>query len=121
MVASPRPAAYHLLSLAGKQAAAREQLVDPPDRCPGCGTATTPADFAKHVDERCPGAPEREPGPASSWVDRQYAEKLGVPAETLHYWARRGLVRTRGDRMDRKYLFRDLARRVAIRRLDRRR
>jgi hypothetical protein len=115
-----RASPYHLMPLAQKQAMAQERLVEQPVRCPGCGTATTPADLRGHLD-RCPGASEREPGPASSWLDRRAAVALGVPAETLHYWARTGKVRTRGDRMDRKYLFRDLARRVAIRRLERRR
>jgi len=119
MVASPRPSAYHLMSIGEKQAAAREQVAEPPVRCPGCGTATTPADLVGHLEQRCESA--REPGPASSWVDRKAAEALGVPPQTLHYWAKRGLVRTRGAPMDRKYLFRDLARRVVIRRLDRRR
>lgn len=119
MVASPRPSAYHRMTLPEKQAAAREQQAEPPVRCPGCDTATSAQDLVSHVAERCPGA--SEPGPAANWVDRKYVEKLGVPAQTLHYWARRGLVRTRGDRMDRKYLLRDLARRVVIRRLDRRR
>lgn len=114
-----RASAYHRMPVAEKQAMASERMVEPPVRCPGCDVATPPADLLPHLAERCEGA--REPGPAASWVDRRTAVALGVPAETLHYWARTGKVRTRGDRMDRKYLFRDLARRVAIRRLERRR
>lgn len=114
-----RPSAYHKLPIAEKQALAQERLAEPPVRCPGCDVATSPVDLLPHLAERCEGA--REPGPSASWVDRRTAVALGVPAQTLHYWARRGLVRTRGEPMDRKYLLRDLARRVAIRHLDRRR
>lgn len=120
MVASPRPAAYHLMSIAEKQAAARAQVAEPPVACPvDCGTKVAPADLLGHIAERCPGP--ADPGPAAAWVDRRAAEEMGVPPQTLHYWAKRGLVRTRGQPMDRKYLLRDLARRVVSRRLERRR
>ena len=122
MVASPRPNAYHLLSIAGKQAAAREQLAEPPIACPGdCGTRLMPGDLLRHLAERCPGA--SEPGPAAKWIAWRDALAIAddVPRRTLAFWASNGDVRTRGDRGDRQYLLRDLALRVALRRLARRR
>jgi hypothetical protein len=108
------------MSIGAKQAMARELVAEPPMACPAdCGVTVTPADLQTHIAERCPGP--REPGPAAGWVDRQAAVALGVPPRTLSYWARTGKVRSRGAPMDRKYLLRDLARRVVIRRLDRRR
>lgn len=125
MVASPRANPYHRLSIAGKQAAAREQLAEPPVSCPGdCGTRLMPADLLGHLAERCPGA--TEPGPAAKWIPLSEAQAVAsdVPRSTLTFWARSGDVRTRGGvgrRRDRQYLLRDLALRVAIRRIAQRR
>jgi hypothetical protein len=115
-----RPSAYHHLSFAEKERASMERDREPSIACPAdCGTHVQPSELLMHMDQRCAGP--REPGPAAIWVDRQAAVSSGVPPETLQYWARTGKVRTRGDRMDRKYLLRDLARRVGLRKLDRRR
>jgi hypothetical protein len=120
MVASPRANPYHRLSIAGKQAAAREQLAEPPMSCPSdCGTRLQPADVLPHLKERCPGP--RPPGPGSTWVDWRGAIATGVPPVTLHDWVRRGAVRVIGPRQSQKYLLRDLVSKVAIRRLSRRR
>lgn len=122
MVASPRSSAYHRMSIAGKQAAAREQLAEPPVTCPAdCGVRLMPSDLPLHLAERCPGA--GEPGPAARWIPLSEARAIapGVPRSTLTFWARNGYVRTRGGRGDRQYLLRDLVRRAGIRALDRRR
>jgi hypothetical protein len=111
---------YHRLSVSDKLAYAAEQQREPSVACPAdCGVQVQPLDLLGHLEQRCPGP--REPGPGAIWVDRQTAVAAGVPPPTLTYWARTGKVRTRGSKMDRKYLLRDLARRVVIRRLDRRR
>lgn len=114
MVASPRPSAYHLMSIGEKQAAAREQVAEPPIACPrDCGTRLMPADVLTHVADRCPGP--KPPGPGSMWVDHAAALRLGVDRMTLSRWARRGEVRRIGPRGDGKYLLRDLVTRVAVR------
>ena len=120
MVSSPRAHPYHLLSVAEKQAVAREQLVEPPIACPrDCGTRVMPADLPQHVAERCPGP--KPPGPGSMWVDHASALRLGVDRMTLSRWVKRGEVRRIGSRGDGKYLLRDLVTRVAIRQHGRRR
>lgn len=122
VVASPRPSAYHLMTIGEKQAAARGQLAEPPVACPGdCGTRVMPADLPNHLADRCPGA--GEPGPAAKWLTLSEAQAVapGVPRSTLTFWARNGYVRKRGGRGDRQYLLRDLVRRAGIRSLDRRR
>lgn len=115
-----RPSAYHHLSFAEKEQSSRERDREPAVACPAdCGTQVQPSELAAHMDDRCPGP--REPGPSAKWVDLAAATAAGVPRRTLTFWARTGKVRTRGERMDTKYLLRDLARRVGLRKLDRRR
>lgn len=110
---------YHRLSVAEKQAADRARMREPAVTCPGCDTQTTSQDLLSHVAKRCPGP--REPGPRSVWVSWRDAIAAGVPKMTLSFWAQRGEVRTRGPRGDRQYLLRDLALRLAQRRVIRRR
>lgn len=115
-----RPAAYHLLPLAEKQARAQERVAEPPMACPiDCGTTVTPADLLRHVNQRCPGP--RPPGPASKWISHGEALAAGVNRQTLSFWAAHGDVRTRGQRGGKQYLLRDLSHRIVIQRLSRRR
>lgn len=112
-------AQYHRLSVAEKRAASLARMREPAVSCPGgCGMLIMPADLLAHLEERCPG--QRDPGPGAKWITWREALALGVPKMTLSRWARRGDVRTRGDRGDRRYLAGDLAvllaRRVASRR-----
>lgn len=120
MAITQRASAYHRMPIAQKQALASERLAEPPVPCPAdCGTQVMPADLLPHVAGRCPGP--RPPGPASKWIHRSDAMRAGVPPKTLSNWARDGLIRSRGPRMDREYLYRDLVYRVAERRSGRRR
>lgn len=114
-----RSTTYQRLSIGEKQAVDRERMREPSVSCPGCDTQTTASDLLAHVAQRCPGP--REPGPGAKWVSWRDAVAVGVPKETIAFWARRGDVRTRGARGDRQYLLRDLALRVALRRSNRRR
>lgn len=115
----PRPNPYHRLSIAEKQAVATERQREPAIMCPSCDTQTTPTDLLRHVAERCTGP--REPGPAAKWVGWREALATGVPRETLSRWASDGLVRFKGERMERRYSLRDLVYRMAQRRAGRRR
>lgn len=108
------------MSIGEKQAAAREQLAEPPMPCPSdCGTTVMPAELLRHVAERCPGP--RPPGQAAKWIGWREAIAQGVPPRTLANWANDGRVRFRGGRQDRQYLLRDLAFNLARRRVGRRR
>lgn len=78
-----------------------------------------PADLLAHVDQRCTGP--RDPGPGARWVTHREALAMGVPRATLSFWTRNKQVRFVGGRQDRKYLYRDLAVKVAQRRGFRRR
>lgn len=73
-----------------------------------------PADLLAHVEQRCDGP--REPVASSRWLSGREARELGVPQQTLSFWARTGLVRCMGGPMDRRYLLRDLALKIAQRR-----
>lgn len=115
----PVPSRYHLLSVQEKQAEAMGRAREPAVRCPDCDTQVMPVDLPSHQASRCPGAPE--PGPGWKWVNWHESLALGVPPTTLSFWARTGQVRFLGGRMDRKYLLRDLARKIAERRGFRRR
>jgi hypothetical protein len=72
-----------------------------------------PVDLLPHLAERCPG--RRAPGPGSRWASQQEALALGVPRATLSFWAKNEQVRFIGERQDRKYLYRDLALKIAQR------
>jgi len=109
---------YHRMSIAEKQAVSIETQREAYVSCPGCDTKTPPADLLAHVAQRCPG--RREPGPRSIWVSWRDAIAAGLPDATLVRWVRRGEVRVRGPRQDRQYLLRDLALRLAQRRVHRR-
>jgi hypothetical protein len=106
---------YHRLSTAEKEAYARGGIREPAIACPVCDVQTTPADLLPHLDARCPGP--REPHQGSRWISRREAMAMGVPRETLQYWVRQGRVRATGERHQRRYLLRDLVRRIAMRRL----
>jgi len=114
-----RPAPYHRLPLAEKQAVVLETLREPAVACPACDTQVLPGDLLVHVAKRCDGP--REPGPRSTWITWRAAIDAGVPARSLKFWVRRGAVRTTGARGDRRYLLRDVAMRVAVSRYKRRR
>ena len=113
MKPTPRSAAYHLLSIREKQAASLATAREPAVSCPTCDTQVTPTDLPAHVRERCTGP--REPGPGARWIGWREGMALGVPATTLSFWARTGQVRYLGGRMDRRYLLRDLAVKIAQR------
>jgi hypothetical protein len=114
-MAGPR---YNRLSIAAKQALAQSRQSEPAVTCPTCETHTDPSHLLVHVAS-CPGP--RDPHPHSQWISWRDAMRLGVPPMALSRWARRGEVRSRGDRQDRKYLMRDVARRMAAKRANRRR
>lgn len=109
---------YHLMSAAEKRAASLS-VREPAVTCPDCDTQVMPADLLAHLEHRCPGP--REPGPSSKWVTWREALALGVPKMTLSDWVRRGRVRMRGERGDRRYLLRDLSLRIVHWRSGRRR
>lgn len=108
-----RPGRYHRLSIAAKQAAERDSMREPSVVCPRCGTHTGVGDLLAHL-ERCQG--QTAPHPRSRWITSAQAQGLGVPRQTLSFWAARGVVRARGDRLDRQYLYRDVVIRLADRR-----
>jgi hypothetical protein len=110
---------YHRMPIAQKRAAALATMREPLVVCPVCDAHTTPRDLLDHLRERCPG--QREPHPGSAWVTWREALAMGVPRQTLLFWVRRGSVRYRGERGDRRYLLRDLAIRRAGRMAVRRR
>lgn len=101
---------YHRMSLQEKQAEVLVRAREPAVACPSCDTQVMPADLLAHVEQRCAG--RRDPTLGSKWVSWREARAL-VPHRTLIRWVDRGVVRVRGDRGDRQYLYRDLATRVA--------
>jgi hypothetical protein len=109
---------YHKLSVGEKRAQALATVRESAIACPSCDTQVMPADMPSHL-ERCGGP--REPGVGSKWITWQEALALGAPARSIVRWRQRGLIRTRGGRGDRQYLLRDLVKRVASRRYERRR
>lgn len=101
---------YRKLPIDQKRAEAIARAREPSVSCPECDTQVMPADLLAHLEQRCPGP--REPGPGSKWVNWREARSL-VPERTLVRWVDRGFVRVKGDRGDRQYLYRDLAKRVS--------
>lgn len=112
---------YAKLSLQQKQALVRGGEREPPVRCPGCGTQLVASDLIPHVEHRCPGSQEPEPGPNSRWIAWRDAMRMGVSNGLMSYWARTGAVRFKGPIQGRQYLLRDVAMRVARLRLRRKR
>lgn len=110
---------YHRLSIGEKQAEALGRIREPPVRCPHCDAQVMPADLLGHVEQRCPGP--RDPGPGAKWIEHREALAMGVPRATLSFWANSRQVRFVGERQGRKYLYRDLALKIAQRRGFRRR
>jgi len=108
------PPDYHRLSIQQKQRSALDQARERPMHCPTCETAVMPSELLQHIAERCPGP--RDPHPAAKWVTWAQALETGVPRRTLLFWIKRGYVRHRGARGDRRYLLRDLVRRTAVNR-----
>lgn len=110
---SARVSTYQKLSIHEKRAhdlrAVREAAVT----CPSCDTQVMPTDLLAHMAERCAGP--REPGPSARWIAHREVLAMGVPRGTLSFWTSRGFVRFAGERQDRKYLYRDLAVRIAQR------
>jgi len=115
----PSAPSYQRLSIAEKRAVDLERVREPAVTCPRCDTHVLPADLLAHMERRCAGP--REPGPGARWIPHRDVLAMGVPRATLSFWANRGFVRFTGDRQDRKYLYRDLALKVAQRRGFRRR
>jgi hypothetical protein len=107
---------YHHVSVAEKQAYARANVREQAVACPKCDTQTTAAELIEHLEKRCTGP--REPGPGSKWISLPEAIALGASRRTLFWWTRRGLVRVKGRRRSRMYLLRDMAIRLARRRVD---
>jgi hypothetical protein len=109
------PAAYHLMSVAEKQAYARSDLSPPPSRCPHCGTAVQPRQLVEHVRKRCPGQPpihKLEP-----WITYRRAIEIGIADETLKRLARNRTIRSRPKKRGRgaEYLESDISRYLARR------
>lgn len=111
---------YHKMSIAEKQALTRERAREAHVACPHCDTKLTPADLVRHVETRCSGEMPAPPEIAK-YVSWREARAMGVPATTLSFWVRSKQVRYLGGRMDRRYLLRDLAMKIAQRRGFRRR
>lgn len=116
---SPRSADYHRLPIAQKRAMAAATQREPAVACPRCDTQVMPADLLAHIEQRCTGP--REPGALDKWVGARDPIVRNVPKGTRAYWVARGFVRVRGGAMDREYLLRDLAKRIALRQGFRRR
>jgi len=110
---------YQRMTLREKQAVTLENMREPAVRCPRCDTQTSARDLLAHVTRRCPGPPA--PHPHSHWVNWRDALAVGLPRTTLTRWVNRGEIRVRGERRERQFLLRDLALRMAWRRIDRRR
>jgi hypothetical protein len=110
---------YQRLSIAEKRSLDLSRVREPAVSCPTCDMQVMPADLLAHLEQRCPGP--RDPGPSARWINHREAMALGVPRQTLSFWAKSGQVRFFGGRQDRKYLYRDLALKVAQRRGFRRR
>lgn len=106
-----KPARYHKLSAADKEAHARDKLREPAIVCPYCETKTTVEALLPHIAERCPG--RRPPHPRSKWVTWGEALARGASRASLHEWVERGVVRTSGSPGNRVYLLRDLVRALA--------
>jgi hypothetical protein len=110
---------YQKLSISEKRSLDLDRVREPAVTCPICDTQVMPADLLAHLELRCPGP--RAPGPGARWITRAEARGMGLSNSTLSFWADRGFVRYTGDRQDRKYLYRDLAVKVAQRMAFRRR
>lgn len=115
----PKPAAYHKLPIAEKRMEALARAREPAVSCPTCDMQVMPVDLLAHMDQRCPGP--REPGPGAKWISWREALALGVGRQSLTRWVQAGMVRFVGGRLDRRYLHRDLALKVAQQRGFRRR
>lgn len=109
---------YHLMSAAEKRAGSLANVRERSVACQSCDTQVMPEDLPSHV-QRCQGP--GEPGPRDKWVSARDSIVRNVPKGTRSYWVKRGFVRVRGEPMDREYLLRDLAKRIAIRQGFRRR
>lgn len=105
---------YHKLSLSQKQGLVRSNEREDSVPCPHCDTKLTAADLIAHVETRCPGQLPAPPA-RGRYVSWREARAMGVAATTLSFWARTRQVRYQGDRMDRRYLLRDLALKIAQR------
>lgn len=111
---------YQKLSITQKRALDLARVREASVPCPGeCGMQLMPADLLSHLEQRCTG--RAEPAPSSKWIPHREVMAMGVPRVTLSRWVERGFVRVTGERQDRKYLYRDLAVKVAQRRGFRRR
>lgn len=107
-----RPSPYHLLSAAGKVRYASERMREPAMHCPRCDAAVLPAELIAHLRERCVLP---DPHPRSAWITLPEACNAGVSVETLCTWARAGIVRMKGPKRKRLYLYRDIVRMIALR------
>ena len=110
---SARVSTYQKLSISQKRASDLARVREPAVTCPRCDTQVMPSDLLGHLEQRCSGP--REPGPGAKWISHREVMAMGVPRATLSFWAGSGQVRFLGERQDRKYLYRDLALKVAKR------
>jgi hypothetical protein len=101
---------YRRLSLADKQAEHRDRMREPAVICPVCEAQTGVTDLLTHVESRCTGP--RDPHPQSRWVSWRQAIDLGASRMAMGRWIQKGLVRFRGDRLDRQYLLRDVVKQI---------
>jgi hypothetical protein len=108
---------YRRLSIQAKQARHRSKMSEPAIACPVCEVQTTVVDLARHAGA-CPG--HRPAHPLSRWVSWSEARRLGIPRATMGRWIERGDVQVQGERRARRYLLRDLVKRMAARQSRRR-
>jgi hypothetical protein len=111
--------AYQKMTAVEKRTRSIGAQREPAITCPSCDVQLMTEDLLKHMDERCKGL--REPGGAAKWVSWAEVARLEVSAGTLHYWVQQGRVRRRGERIDYRYLLRDIVLILAVRRLRQRR
>lgn len=101
------------MTVAEKQRQSLDEMREPAVACPRCETQTTAADLLRHIEERCQGP--REPHPQSKWITWLEARTLGASDRSLRRWVDRKLVRVQGEPWRRRYLLRDVAKRLAHR------
>jgi hypothetical protein len=100
---------YHRMSLAQKQATARDRMREALLSCPICEVQMPPAELVAHREQPCD---RREPHPAAKWVTWREALSM-APKRSMLRWIKRGAVRFRGERGERLYLLRDIATRLS--------
>lgn len=95
------PGEYAKMSIAEKQAIAREER-EAPCRCPRCDAGLPADQLAAHLESRCTG--RARPPRHARYLDIRGIRALGLAPTTVRRWARDGLVRGDG----RQWLARDV-------------